>query len=225
MRKPIISCLFLLLAFCAAPVFAQAAEETPAEKKQVSEAKYKAVCQSDFVGEPISLSVVNADIRDILNHITKEYGYDFVLDESVGRKVTSVNFDGVPWNVALSNILDPEDLVLECGERFLRIKLQIKNNAAVPEKEPEQAPLYTIFIKLSKLPTCPKKKRCAQKTLALNRLKATVTERLSTKGRLEVDEASQTLIVTDARGNLNALVTLVEALDNEQFYNPAGKGK
>ena len=224
MRKPIIYCLFLLLVFCAAPAFAQAEESQP-EKKQISEAQYRAGCRADFVGEPISLSVVNADIRDILNYITKEYGYDFVLDDSVGRKVTSVNFDNVPWNVALNNILEPEDLVLECGERFFRIKLQIKNNVSVPEKEPELAPLYTIFIKLNKLPTCPKKSRCAQKALALNRLKSTVAERLSKKGQVEVDEKSQTLIVTDARGNLNALLTLVETLDNEQFYNAAGKGK
>ena len=36
--------------------------------------------QPGFVGEPINLNVVNADIRDILNYITEQYGVNFVID-------------------------------------------------------------------------------------------------------------------------------------------------
>ena len=36
-----------------------------------------------FRGEPINLNVVNADIRDILNYITEQYGINFVIDKSV----------------------------------------------------------------------------------------------------------------------------------------------
>jgi type II secretory pathway component HofQ len=224
MKKQILHGLFLLAAFCAAaPAFAQE-EAAPPEKKQIGEEQYMAVCNTDFVGEPLSLNVVNADIRDILNYITKQYGYDFVLDASVGRKVTSVNFDNIPWNVALNNILEPEDLAIECTRQFFRIKVQIKN-IVTPEKEPEAAPLYTVFIKLRKLPACTKKAKCAKKSLALSRLKSSVAERLSKKGQVEIEEPSQTLIITDSRGNLNALVKLVETLDNEEFYNQAGKDK
>lgn len=223
MKKRVISSLLLILALCAASAFAQ--QESKPDKKQVSPEQYKAVCKQGFVGESLNLSVVNADIRDILNQITREYGYAFVLDASVGRKVTSVNFDGIPWNVALNNILEPEDLMLECGEQSLLIKPQIVKSAAAAEDESDASPLYTIFIKLEKLPTCARKGKCAKKSLALDRLKASVAERLSKKGQVEVDEKSQTLIVTDARGNLNALVKLVETLDNEAFYNQAGKGK
>src|SRR5688500_18027638 len=35
--------------------------------------------QPGFVGEPINLNVVNADIRDILNYITEQYGVNFVI--------------------------------------------------------------------------------------------------------------------------------------------------
>ena len=41
--------------------------------------------QPGFIGEPINLNVVNADIRDILNYITEQYGVNFVIDASVGR--------------------------------------------------------------------------------------------------------------------------------------------
>ncbi|MEQ1644650.1 MAG: hypothetical protein ABL959_14475, partial [Pyrinomonadaceae bacterium] len=36
-----------------------------------------------FRGESIELSVVNTDIRDILNYITDQYGINFVIDRSV----------------------------------------------------------------------------------------------------------------------------------------------
>ncbi|MBV9209663.1 MAG: hypothetical protein JOZ52_03485, partial [Acidobacteria bacterium] len=48
-----------------------------------------------FVGEPINLNVVNADIRDILNYITEQYGVNFVIDSSVGAVPVTVNVTDV----------------------------------------------------------------------------------------------------------------------------------
>ena len=50
--------------------------------------------QPGFVGEPINLNVVNADIRDILNYITEQYGVNFVIDSSVGAVPVTVNVSG-----------------------------------------------------------------------------------------------------------------------------------
>ena len=52
--------------------------------------------QPGFVGEPINLNVVNADIRDILNYITEQYGVNFVIDSSVGAVPVTVNVQDVP---------------------------------------------------------------------------------------------------------------------------------
>src|SRR5512139_1214525 len=54
-----------------------------------------------FRGEPINLNVVNADIRDILNYITEQYGINFVIDKSVRAVPVTVNVSEVPWNIAL----------------------------------------------------------------------------------------------------------------------------
>src|SRR4051812_42710447 len=68
-----------------------AASASPTPRPNVSLAPSK-MQQSDqghrygepgFVGEPINLNVVNADIRDILNYITEQYGINFVIDSSV----------------------------------------------------------------------------------------------------------------------------------------------
>ena len=61
--------------------------------------------QPGFVGEPINLNVVNADIRDILNYITEQYGVNFVIDASVGPVPVTVNVQDVPWNIALDAVL------------------------------------------------------------------------------------------------------------------------
>ena len=227
MNKQILLILFLLAAFCAVPVFAQ--ENSEGKQKQVGEEQYKAFCQPDFVGESISLNVVNADIRDILNYITKQSGFEFAVDSSIGRKVASVNIDDVPWNVALGNILEPEELGIQCNGRFFLITTQKKiteeGRCVFTEAKPDNSPLYTEFIKLKKLPVCPNKNKCQQASQALNHLKTHVAQRLTKRGQIEVDEASQTLIITDARDNINVLRNLVPLLDNEEFYNEAGKGK
>src|SRR5688500_18579307 len=61
--------------------------------------------QPGFVGAPINLNVVNADIRDILNYITEQYGVNFVIDSSVMAVPVTVNVQDVPWNIALDAVL------------------------------------------------------------------------------------------------------------------------
>src|SRR5215210_8998111 len=68
-----------------------------------------------FVGEPISLNVVNADIRDILNYITEQYGINFIIDASVPAVPVTVNDTDVPWNIALDSILKANRLGVEAN--------------------------------------------------------------------------------------------------------------
>src|SRR5512134_2403447 len=66
-----------------------------------------------FRGEPINLNVVNADIRDILNYITEQYGINFVIDSSVLAVPVTVNVQDVPWNFALDAVLKANRLGIE----------------------------------------------------------------------------------------------------------------
>ena len=77
--------------------------------------------QPGFVGEPINLNVVNADIRDILNYITEQYGVNFVIDSSVGAVPVTVNVSDVPWNVALDAVLKANRLGIEVSGNILRV--------------------------------------------------------------------------------------------------------
>jgi type II secretory pathway component HofQ len=74
-----------------------------------------------FIGEPINLNVVNADIRDILNYITEQYGVNFVIDKSVKNVPVTVNVSDVPWNIALDSILQSQDLGVQVNGPILRV--------------------------------------------------------------------------------------------------------
>src|SRR6202521_5523363 len=95
---------------------------SPAKDNQAKQADQgRQYGQSGFVGEPINLNVVNADIRDILNYITEQYGINFVIDSSVGAVPVTVNVQDVPWNVALDAVLKANRLGVEVSGNILRV--------------------------------------------------------------------------------------------------------
>ena len=108
-----------------------------------------------FRGEPINLNVVNADIRDILNYITEQYGVNFVIDKSVKSVPVTVNVSDVPWNIALDSILRSQELGVQVNGTILRVA---DSKALATEGELYRAqmnnqldgsPLYTEFIRLN----------------------------------------------------------------------------
>jgi len=183
-----------------------------------------------FVGEPINLKVVNADIRDILNYITEQYGINFVIDKSVSQVPVTVNVSDVPWNLALDSILQANDLAVQVKGPILRIaestKLAKENeiNLEIQRGMLNAAALYTEFIRLNY--ACAG--QCASQTGfkggatssaaggADQGILGVVKKRLSTRGAVEVDSRSNTLIITDVRENIDAIRQLVILLDQPE---------
>jgi type IV pilus assembly protein PilQ len=132
----------------------------PAQQSQASQgAQYG---QPNFVGEPISVNVVNSDIRDILNYITEQYGVNFVVDSSVATVPVTINVTDVPWNFALDSILKANRLGIEVNGNILRVAtLQVLKDESKIRAEEEMArsqlreaqlsnaPLVTEFIRLN----------------------------------------------------------------------------
>src|SRR5687767_8800754 len=111
--------------------------------------------QPGFVGEPINLNVVNADIRDILNYITEQYGVNFVIDSSVMAVPVTVNVQDVPWNVALNAILRANRLGIEVNGNILRVATndvlakEAETQKIINDSRLESADLVTEFIRLN----------------------------------------------------------------------------
>jgi type IV pilus assembly protein PilQ len=143
----------------AAPAETPQAQTQPAAEPPTQGQQYGT---PGFVGEPISLNVVNADIRDILNYITEQYGVNFVVDSSVRGVPVTINVTDVPWNFALDSLLKANRLGVEANGNILRIAtLQVLKSesqiraeeeaarATLREAQLTNAPLVTEFIRLN----------------------------------------------------------------------------
>ncbi|MBK9155700.1 MAG: type IV pilus secretin PilQ [Chloracidobacterium sp.] len=108
-----------------------------------------------FRGEPINLNVVNADIRDILNYVTEQYGINFVIDKSVQKVPVTVNVSDVPWNIAIDSIMRSQELGIQVNGPILRVadaKMLASEGEifrAQQNNQLDSSPLFTEFIRLN----------------------------------------------------------------------------
>ena len=199
-----------------------------------------------FRGEPINLNVVNADIRDILNYITEQYGINFVIDGSVKAVPVTVNVNDVPWNIALDSILRSQSLGVEVNGNILRVadaKLLATEgeiNRLQRDNQLDASPLYTEFIRLNYArasgtigrgsassgtttspsggasPAAGGTASAGGASAAGEGLLPIIKRRLSRRGSIEVDGRSNSLIITDVRSNIDAVRQLIAILDQPE---------
>lgn len=196
-----------------------------------------------FIGEPINLNVVNADVRDILNYITEQYGINFVIDKSVKAVPVTINVSEVPWNIALESVLRSQELGVQVNGPILRIAEQktLADEQTIAQKirdnQLDTSALYTEFIRLNYARASGTLNGDAggagQFTSGVSSNSANagntsnssgsdqgvlgiVKRRLSRRGAVEVDGRSNTLIITDVRENIDAIRQLVTLLDQPE---------
>jgi type IV pilus assembly protein PilQ len=201
--------------------------------------------QPGFVGEPINLNVVNADIRDILNYITEQYGVNFVIDASVQAVPVTVNVQDVPWNVALEAVLKANRLGIEANGNILRVATtdvlakEAETQKVINDSRLDASPLVTEFIRLNYARASGTLAQAAGSTGAFSGgstnlsfsggaggdatggsgdqgLLPIISRRLSRRGSIEVDGRSNTLIITDVKENIDAVRQLVVILDQPE---------
>jgi type IV pilus assembly protein PilQ len=201
--------------------------------------------QPGFVGEPINLNVVSADVRDILNYITEQYGVNFVIDASVSAVPVTVNVQDVPWNVALEAVLKANRLGIESNGNILRIATtdvlakEAETQKVINDSRLDASPLVTEFIRLNYARASGTLAQAAGSTGAFSGgstnlsfsggaggdatgrsgdqgLLPIISRRLSRRGSIEVDGRSNTLIITDVKENIDAVRQLVAILDQPE---------
>ena len=201
--------------------------------------------QVGFAGESINLNVVNADVRDILNYITEQYGINFVIDSSVGAVPVTVNVQDVPWNYALDAILRANKLGIDVNGNILRVATsetlakEAENQRVIKDSQLSNAPLVTEFIRLNYARASGTLAQAAGSTSAFaggstnlsysggaggdltglggdQGLLPIIKRRLSRLGSVEVEGRSNTLIITDVKENIDAIRQLVAILDQPE---------
>ena len=227
------------------PVPAPTANISPASNQATQSQQGRQYGQPGFVGEPINLNVVNADIRDILNYITEQYGVNFVIDSSVGAVPVTVNVQDVPWNVALDAVLKANRLGIESSGNILRVATtevlakESETQKVINDSRLDASPLVTEFIRLNYARASGTLAQAAGSTGAFSGgstnlsfsggaggdatggsgdqgLLPIISRRLSRRGSIEVDGRSNTLIITDVKENIDAIRQLAAILDQPE---------
>ncbi len=161
-----------------------------------------------YSGKPISLNLVDADLKQVFRLFHEISGLNFVLDPSVSGRVTVV-LDQVPWDQALDIILRNNGLDKVLDNNVIRIastqKLAQEAAARKQLKEASELEVEPITI-----------------TRTLSYAKARDVERviresgvLTARGKAIVDERTNTVIISDVPKKVTPIDALVSALDSE----------
>jgi len=175
----------------------------PAEAEVTPVAKEK---PSKYTGSRISLDFKDADIRNILRLIAEVSDLNVVAGDDVEGTVT-IRLNDVPWDQALDVILLSNNLGKSLDGNILRIapidkiEKQRKDALAAKESESKLEPLKKGLIRVS----------YAQ----ANQLKPVIqnSKVLSSRGSIEVDQRTNTLIVIDIERNLEEVRAIIANLD------------
>ena len=161
-----------------------------------------------YSGKKISLNLVDADVKQVFRLFHEISGLNFVLDPGVEGRVTIV-LDNVPWDQALDIILNNNGLDKALENNVIRIattqKLALEAASRRQLKEAKELEVEPITI-----------------TRTLSYAKAKEVERvirdggvLSPRGKVIVDERTNTLIISDIPKKVEPLDELISTLDSE----------
>ncbi len=163
--------------------------------------------QEQWTGEPITLTLKDADVKDVLKTFSVLTELNIVLDPGVSGSVT-VELREVPWDQALDLILKINGLDYVLENNVLRVapisKLAAEKSArAAFDKEKERAkPLSTYLKPLS-----------YAKADYVAGLLSSDSYLLSDRGSVTVDQRTNTLIIRDVNDRVEGILRLIDSLD------------
>jgi type IV pilus assembly protein PilQ len=204
----------------------------------------QAFCDPAFVGGLISFDLRSGvDIRDMLRFISQQYGVNFIVDKSVSQVPVDIRVTDRPWNQVMDSVLRANRLGAVCeNSGIIRIatlaavKEEEEQTRAIAEEKAKQVPLVTKIIHL----------KYARAAGALGSggagasghggggggggmssgggggatgqggLMSIVNSRLSSRGRIETDLRTNSLIVTDLPEYTVVIEDMISKLDRPE---------
>lgn len=183
-------------------VFDEAATQT--QPTSLSGARTLSGTQRVFTGDPISLNLKDADIKDVLRTFAQLTGLNIAVDPQVRGTVT-VDFVDVPWDQALDLILRQNGLTYLLEGNVMRVgtidRLAQEQAASrrLDEEERLNVPLTTLGFKLSYARS--------------NDVAALLRDLASPRARIIVDARTNQLIISEIPQYLQTMRNLIETVD------------
>ena len=184
----------------ARPALAQMAPE----QRSVKDVDSEDIGQRHYVGRRISLDFQMADISNVLRLIAEVSGFNIVVGEGVKSKVT-MKLVGVPWDQALDMLLKMNNLgMIREGnivwiDSLANIAKQQDEEARAKESKSKAEDLVTRVIYVQ--------------NIAAQELQTTLRQYISPRGLMQVNQASNALVVRDTESQVVAFAELVRSLD------------
>jgi type IV pilus assembly protein PilQ len=176
----------------------------PAVSPLAAGARQLSAGEKVFTGEPLSLNLKDADIKDVLRTFAQLTGLNIAVDPNVSGSVT-VDFVDVPWDQALDLILRQNGLgyslegnVMRVGT-LSRLSEEAAANRRLQEEERLNVPLTTVSFKLS----------YARAT----DVSALLREMASPRARIIVDQRTNQLIISEIPTYLQTMRNLIDSVD------------
>ena len=135
------------------------------------------------------IEYVDADLRDVVRALSRQAGMNVIVGEDVTGKVTTRLVD-VPIEQALKIILESKGYVLTYGDGVY----QVRSKASIANE-----PTETRIIILRNTST--------------RNIEPILKQLISRQGKVQSDERSSSVIVTDTPTAMKTLVPIIEALD------------
>ena len=157
-----------------------------------------------YTGEPITLNLKDADIKDTLQRFSELTQLNIVLDPDVRGTVT-VSLQDIPWDQALELILKINQLGYVLEGNIMRIasttKLTQEENSRLQflQAQDKNRPLRTVLQKIS--------------YANANEMAATARKVMSARGDIFIDTRSNTLVIKELPDYLPTVLDLIKNLD------------
>jgi len=161
-----------------------------------------------YTGERLSLNFQNIEVRAVLQLIADFTGLNMVASDTVSGSLT-LRLKNVPWDQALDIILKTKGLAMrQTGNVILiapteEIAAREKLELEAQKQIEELAPLRSEFIQVN----------YAKAATLATLLKAEENSLMTDRGRVSVDERTNTLLVRDTAEAINSIRELVATLD------------
>lgn len=168
--------------------------------------------KKQYVGEPISLSLKDADVKDVLRSFAKISGLNVVVQPGVRGTVT-VELESVPWDQALDQILKINGLGYELEGNIMRIaptavlESEARRQQALAQAQALSVPLRTVVKRLS-YSTAGQMSRILM--AGAGRQGGGI---LSQRGTVTVDARTNTMIIKELPNYIDTVIAVIETLD------------
>ncbi|MFB3814251.1 MAG: type IV pilus secretin PilQ [Terriglobales bacterium] len=159
-----------------------------------------------YTGEPISVNLKDADLKDFFRLIHEISGLNIVLDPTISGSLTLV-LDDVPWDQALDIVLRNNALDRQLDGNVLRIATidNLRKEAEARRKQVEAEALAVERITATRFLSYAHSKN----------ILPTLKKMLSSRGEIVSDERTNALIITDIPSVIPAIDNLIAQLDRK----------